>query len=249
LAFEGLLNEDIARRVGLTHRQVGRWRRRWANAWNPLIDIECCESRAVLRRAIAAVLTDEPRPGAPAKFTPEQVTQILAVACEPPKKSGRPITHWTGAELADEAIKRGIVDSISPSQVNRYLREAELQPHKSRYWLNTTQKDPELFAAQVEMVCACYHDAPQLYRFHNTHTISTDEMTGIQALERSATTLPMRPGRGEKREFEYERHGTVTLIGNSTPAPFFFSSLSNGVSSRLFHPVVICDAVAARKPR
>jgi hypothetical protein len=48
LAFDGLLNEDIAERVGLTHRQVGRWRRRWADAWNRLIDIECCESRAAL---------------------------------------------------------------------------------------------------------------------------------------------------------------------------------------------------------
>jgi hypothetical protein len=64
LAFDGLLNEDIAERVGLTQRQVGRWRRRWANAWNRLIDIECCESRAALRRALEAVLSDEPRPGA-----------------------------------------------------------------------------------------------------------------------------------------------------------------------------------------
>ncbi len=132
LAFDGLLNEDIAERVGLTHRQVGRWRRRWANAWAQLIDLECCESRAALRRAIEAVLTDEPRPGAPAKFTPEQVTRILAVACEPPENSGRPITHWTTHELTDEVIRRGIVESISPAQVYRYLREAALQPHKSR---------------------------------------------------------------------------------------------------------------------
>ena len=99
LAFDGLLNEDIAERVGLTHRQVGRWRRRWANAWNRLIDIECRESRAVLRRAIETVLTDEPRPGAPGKFTPEQVVQILAVACEPPEKSGRPITTGPPSSL------------------------------------------------------------------------------------------------------------------------------------------------------
>jgi transposase len=95
-----------------------------------------------------------------------------------------------------------------------YLREAELHPHKSRYWLNTTEKDPELFAVQVQMVCACYQDAPQLYNYHNTHTISTDEMTGIQALERCAATKAMKPGQGEKSEFEYKRHGTVTLIGN-----------------------------------
>ena len=101
MAFDGLLNEDIAERVGLTHRQVGRRRRRWAKAWSRLIDIECCESRADLRRAIEAVLTDEPRPGAPATFTAEQVTQILAVACEPPENSGRPITHWTVQELTE----------------------------------------------------------------------------------------------------------------------------------------------------
>src|SRR3954447_5315518 len=143
LAFDGLRNQDIAERVGLTHRQVGRWRRRWAHAWDRLIDLECCESRAVVRRAIEAVLSDEPRPGAPGKFTPEQVTRILAVACETPEKSGRPITHWTLQELTAEVIKRGIVESISPAQVSRYLREAALQPHKSRYWLNTTETDPQ----------------------------------------------------------------------------------------------------------
>jgi transposase len=160
LAFDGLRNQDIAARVGLTQRQVGLWRRRWANAWNKLIDIECCESRAALRRAIEAILTDAPRPGAPGKFTPEQVTLILAVACEPPEKSGRPITHWTVQELTDEVIQRGIVESISPAQVYRYLREAALRPHKSRYWLNTTEKDPKVFAQQVEAVCNTYLEAP-----------------------------------------------------------------------------------------
>ena len=72
------------------------------------------------------------------KFTPEQVTQILAVACEPPEKSGRPITHWTAQELTEEVVRRGSVASISPSPVSRYRREAALQPHKSRSWLNTT---------------------------------------------------------------------------------------------------------------
>ena len=63
-------------------------------------------------------------------------------------------------------------------------------------------------------MCACYHDAPELYQRHDTHTLCVDEMTGIQALERSAATLPMKPGQAERREFEYQRHGTVTLIGN-----------------------------------
>jgi len=214
LAFAGLDNRDIASQVGLERHQVGLWRRRWQTAFPKLIRIECLETTAKLRQAIATLLRDQPRPGSPGTFTAEQITLILAVACEPPEKSGRPISHWTLAELTEEVIQRGIVAAISPAQVGRYLRQAELQPHRSRYWLNTTEKDPALFQAQVETVCACYHDAPQLYHYHDTHTVCVDEMTGIQALERIAATLPMRPGQQERRESEYKRHGTLTLIGN-----------------------------------
>jgi transposase len=215
LAFAGMDNQNIAQQVGLERHQIGVWRRRWQQAFNNLVRIECTEDApAILRHAIEALLADEPRPGSPGKFTAEQITLLFALACEPPEKSGLPITHWTGAELAAEACKRGIFESISVSQVNRLLREAELQPHRSRYWLNTTEKDPEQFQTQVQMVCACYHDAPELYRYHDTHTISVDEMTGIQALERIAKTLTMKPGQGELREFEYKRNGTLTLIGN-----------------------------------
>ncbi len=214
LAFDGLRNDEIADRIGLGRFQVGRWRRRWARAWSGLIDLECRETRADLRRAIEAILSDAARPGAPGKFTAEQVTQVLAVACEPPEKSGRPITHWTAHELADEVVKRGIVDSISTTQVGRYLREAAMQPHKSRYWLNTTEKDPVRFQRQVETVCDTYRRAPVLERTRDTHTVCVDEMTGIQALERIAAAKPMIAGKPARIEFEYERHGTLTLIGN-----------------------------------
>ena len=215
LAFAGMDNQNIAQQVSLERHQIGVWRRRWQQAFNNLVRIECTEDApAKLRHAIEALLADEPRPGSPGKFTAEQITLLFALACEPPEKSGLPITHWTGAELAAEACKRGIFESISVSQVNRLLREADLQPHRSRYWLNTTEKDPEQFQTQVQIVCACYHDAPELYRYHDTHTISVDEMTGIQALERTAATRRMKPGQGELREFEYKRNGTLTLIGN-----------------------------------
>jgi transposase len=213
-AFAGEDNADIAQEVALGPDAVGLWRRRWAKAWRRLIVFECLENKADLRRAIAALLDDAPRSGHPGKFTPEQVTRILALACESPELSGRPITHWTNAELAAEATKQGIVPSISASQVGRYLREAELQPHRSRYWLNTKEKDPERFQAKVEEVCDCYLEAPRWYAEDHTHTVCTDEMTGIQALERIAPTLPMGRGQTECREFEYERHGTLTLIGN-----------------------------------
>ena len=212
--FERIDNADIAREVGMNASDVGKWRRRWAQRWRGMILIECLESRAEFRRAVEKALSDEPRSGNPGKFTPEQITLLLALACEPPDLSGRPITHWTVAELIDEAKKRQIVESISKSQLQRYLDEAELKPHKTRYWLNTKEKDPVEFQQKVQEVCACYLDAPRLFAEENTHTVCTDEMTGIQALERIAATLLMKPGQTECREFEYKRHGTLTYIGN-----------------------------------
>lgn len=214
LAFAGEDNQDIAKEVGVNRGAVAKFRRRWAKTWKKLILIECGETRAALHRAIETVLSDAPRSGSPGKFTAEQVAQILALACEPPAQSGRPITHWTAHELAAEAKKRAIVQSISPSQVGRYLREAELQPHRSKYWLNAKEKDPQQFQKKVERVCDTYLEAPRLHAQENTHTVCIDEMTGIQALKRVAPSKPMAPGRIEAREFEYERNGTLTLIGN-----------------------------------
>jgi len=88
-----------------------------------------------------------------------------------------------------------------------------LKPHLSRYWLNTKESDPVVFQQQVEIVCETYANALDNYHM-GIHTIGTDEMTGIQALERLFPTKPMRPGQVEKREFEYIRHGTQTLIAN-----------------------------------
>jgi transposase len=81
------------------------------------------------------------------------------------------------------------------------------------YWLNATPDDPVAFAAQVTAVCEVYQNAPAIAE-HGGHVISTDEKTGIQALERAAPTLPMRPGLVERPEYEYLRHGTQCLIAN-----------------------------------
>ena len=97
-AFAKEDNQAIAVAIDLDPTAVGLWRRRWVKAWPKLIRIECTETQAAFRRAIEDVLSDQPRSGNPGKFTPEQITQILALACEPPEKSGRPITHWTCAE-------------------------------------------------------------------------------------------------------------------------------------------------------
>ena len=75
-------------------------------------------------------------------------------------------------------------------------------------------KDAAAFQAQVEIVCQTWRAAPELYFQANTHTVSVDEMPGLEALERVAVTIPMKPGQPKRIEYEYKRHGTLCLIGN-----------------------------------
>ena len=209
LGFSGLWNEAIALQVGLNRIQVGIWRRRWRDAWDALCVWECTEPHR-LREAILDVLADAPRPGAPATFTAEQVSRIVALACEAPKLSGRPIDHWTLRELRDEAIQRKIVETISVAQVGRFLQQAAVQPHRKKMWLNTTEKDPQKFQAEVENVCQTYLEA-SAKAADGTHTVSVDEATSLQAIERNAADKPAQPDHIPKQEFEYTRHGTTTL--------------------------------------
>ena len=81
------------------------------------------------------------------------------------------------------------------------------------YWLNAKPADPAVFADQVAAVCQVYQQA-RSFTQQGGHVMSTDEKTGIQALERAAPTLPMKPGLVERPEYEYIRHGTQCLIAN-----------------------------------
>jgi putative transposase len=122
LAFAGQTNEAIARTVKCERHMVGVWRRRWVRGFQRLVLVECGEKSSALPRAMERFLSDSPRRGWAGKFSAEQVAQIIAVACEPPEKCGRPVTHWTPRELADEVKKRAIVASISARQVGRFLK-------------------------------------------------------------------------------------------------------------------------------
>ena len=93
------------------------------------------------------------------------------------------------------------------------MEAAALKPHQTRYWLTPAPADPQEFATQVQTICDAYATAPALHA-RGGHVVSTDEMTGIQALERAAPTLPMWSGHPERREFEYVRHGTQALIAS-----------------------------------
>lgn len=214
LAFQGRRNLQIAQASQLERHGVGRWRRRWRDSWEALLAIEMNESQAVLERAIADVLRDAQRSGTPGKFTAKQIVQLVSIACESPRDSGRPVDDWTGHELANEVQKRAIVASISVSRVNELLRSMDLQPHKRKCWCFTTEKDRELFQAQVEEVCDTYLNAETAYRQDHTHTVCTDEMTSLGANERRADTKLPRPGQPGRRECQYTRHGTLSLTGS-----------------------------------
>jgi transposase len=186
---------ETARALGVTRPMVQHWRRRWLSAPE--------------RASVSERLADAPRSGAPATFTPENICAIVALACELPEASGQAFTHWTARALAEEAVRRGMVPSISERSVGRFLKEADLKPHQVRMWL--TPKPDERFESKCQAICETYRQAPQRAA-QGERTVSVDEMTGVQALERAAPTQPLQPGRPERREFEYIRHGTQTLI-------------------------------------
>ena len=214
LAWQRQSNSDISKEVNLGRQQVGLWRRRWRDSLQALMAIEFYESAAEFERAIFNVFCDAPRTGSRGKFTSEQVVEIISIACEDPILCDRPVTTWTGRELANEAVQRGVVTSISCSQVNRFLASVEHRPHRSKYWCFTTEKDQAVFTTEVQAVCQAYRDAPDLYHFGKTHTVCVDEKTSLQAIQRRAETKLAKPGQFAKIECQYTRHGTVCLTGN-----------------------------------
>jgi putative transposase len=114
--------DAVARQLGLTRVTVRLWRDRWLAATAGFRRVEAEPKSQALAKLVEAFLDDALRPGKPATFGPEQIVQIVAVACEPPEKSDRPIDHWTSRELADEVQKRQIVSRISPRSVGRFLK-------------------------------------------------------------------------------------------------------------------------------
>ncbi len=118
-AATGRRNEPLARQVGCTPNTARKWRSRWAAAATPLSVADA--DRPALERAIAAALADAPRPGTPATFTAEQIIHVINLACHPPAQFARPVTAWTPRELADEAVKQGLVTRISARSVERFL--------------------------------------------------------------------------------------------------------------------------------
>ena len=111
-AADGRNNAEIARHLSVSLPTVRRWRERWIILQCiPFSDLEIVER-----------LTDVPRPGRPIQISDAQVCQIVRIGCEAPAESGRPITEWTGREIADEAVRRKIVAQISPRHAARLVK-------------------------------------------------------------------------------------------------------------------------------
>ena len=128
MSAAGVKSLDQAMAVRVHPERVSRWRVRWASMQESIFAAEReGASDKDLETLIVRELSDRPRPGGSATFSPEQVTDIIALACEAPNESGLPVCHWTPPDLAREAIKRGIVESISPRQVDRFLKRSGTQ--------------------------------------------------------------------------------------------------------------------------
>lgn len=140
LAADGKNHQEIGRELTISRFTAMHWRRRWLNLAGA--------DMSVLER-----LQDAPRSGRPPTFTPEQLTHVFAIACEDPRESGRPISHWTNQELADELIKRGIVETISSRHVGRLLEEADLKPHQIRYWLTPLKDEDFKKKSRTSAIC------------------------------------------------------------------------------------------------
>jgi hypothetical protein len=116
-ANEGTKNKVISQDLKIKEETVGMWRKRWLSAMPEFAAYETKPKN--LRQLIEQTLSDAPRSGAPAVFTPEQVCLLIALACETPPDH---LSQWSRTSLVQEAIKRNIVESVSPTSIGRFLK-------------------------------------------------------------------------------------------------------------------------------
>jgi transposase len=149
------------------------------------------------------------RSGRPRELSALDRVQIEQLACCDPLGLGLELTHWSTRSLTTIARKRLQRPKLAHSTVSLILRDADLRPHRHRYW-----KTPTLNAEFVERasrVLWCYEQVERLYQREEI-ILSLDEKPNLQAIERARPTQRMRAGQIERREFEYIRHGTVNFV-------------------------------------
>ena len=176
--------QEAARRAGVSLKTLYLWRRRF------------------LKEGFKG-LKDRSRSGAPMRYDPVQRLQIIALACEPASQE-HGLNGWTLDRIRQAILDRHVAESIGRSTVHRILEKADLKPHKVRGWVHSP--DPQ-FREKVQEVTELYLDPPE-----DALVISVDEKTAMQARQRKYPDEPSLPGRPLRREFEYVRHGTQSLI-------------------------------------
>jgi len=142
-------------------------------------------------------------------FPPAERLEVMAMATRKPTTYHCPATRWSLDDLVT-ALQQRRLWTMSRSSIWRLLDEADLKPHRSVYWLNS--HDPD-FEAKAQDICSLYLNALQFFA-QGRVVICTDEKTGMQILQRKYPTQPIAPGKPEKREHEYIRHGVRALIAS-----------------------------------
>jgi hypothetical protein len=190
-AAHGYSNAKIARRQGVTIDTVRRWRDRYADEG-------------------LAGLADRRRSGRPPRFTPVQVAEVKALACQLPAETGLPLSRWSCPDLAGEVVDRGITPTISASTIRRILAADALKPWQYQSWIFI--RDPN-FATKATRVLDLYariYDAVALGP--DEYVISSDEKTSIQARCRCHPTLAPGAARAMRVNHEYDRGGALAYL-------------------------------------
>jgi len=190
-AAHGYSNAKIAHRHGITIDTVRRWRGRYAEEG-------------------MAGLADRPRSGRPPRFTPVQVAEIKALACQLPAETGVPLSRWSCPDLAGEVIARGITTAISASTVRRVMAADAIKPWQYQSWIFI--RDPH-FAAKATRVLDLYarsYDGVPLGP--DEYVISSDEKTSVQARCRCHPSLPPGAARTMRVNHEYDRGGALAYL-------------------------------------
>jgi transposase len=192
-AADGQENTVIARRLGVHVGVVSKWRKRFA------------------QEGLGGGLGDRNWAGRPRVFAAPVVAQVKAMACEPPTSREVPLSRWSSAELAAQAVAEGLVGGVSASTVRRWLAADAIRPWRYRSWISP--RDPD-FAVKAGRVLDLYQriwEGPELAE--DEYVISADEKSQLQVLSRRHPGLPPAPRRTGRVEFEYTRHGTVACFG------------------------------------
>jgi DNA-binding CsgD family transcriptional regulator len=194
---DGVAACEIARRLEMHRNTVINWRR-----WYP--------ERRAAGLSVVGGLEDRPRSGRPLKFTPLEITQIKAIACEQPAKLELPLSRFSLSDVLDWVVQAGVVSEISISTLWRLLHRDAIRPWYYRAWL--FPRDPqftEKAGRVLELYQGRWQDQPLGSR---DYVISADEKSGLQVLARKHPTLPPIAGQPGRYEFEYERQGTVAYL-------------------------------------